>query len=176
MNMHSAAHGLPPVSGSWSMLTRQGRHHRRRAQAHGHSRRDGPGLPRLGPNETSKDMFTFIATALLKGVEDLGLTASGCSIPERPRHADFDYCWCVRRRRSALRAVRTGPVHSTSMHPAFIGSFQILRELGRGGMGVLYLATDAKLDRQVAIKGLLADLAKDPDRLARFQREAKVHA
>ena len=43
-------------------------------------------------------------------------------------------------------------------------------------MGVLYLATDAKLDRQVAIKGLLADLAKDPDRLARFQREAKVHA
>ncbi|MBS0192284.1 MAG: protein kinase [Phycisphaerales bacterium] len=62
------------------------------------------------------------------------------------------------------------------MHPAAIGPFQILRELGRGGMGVVYLATDTRLDRQVAIKALPADLAADPDRLARFQREAKVLA
>lgn len=43
-------------------------------------------------------------------------------------------------------------------------------------MGVVYLAHDAKLDRQVAIKALPADLAADPDRLARLQREAKVLA
>ncbi len=43
-------------------------------------------------------------------------------------------------------------------------------------MGVVYLATDTRLDRQVAIKSLPADLAADPDRLARFQREAKLLA
>jgi Tol biopolymer transport system component/predicted Ser/Thr protein kinase len=62
------------------------------------------------------------------------------------------------------------------MHPATIGPFKIERELGRGGMGVVYLATDTRLDRQVAIKALPADLAADADRLARFQREAKVLA
>lgn len=62
------------------------------------------------------------------------------------------------------------------MHPASIGSFQILRELGRGGMGEVYLARDTRLDRQVAIKSLPAHLTTDPDRLARFQREAKILA
>jgi serine/threonine-protein kinase len=40
----------------------------------------------------------------------------------------------------------------------------------------VYLATDTRLDRRVAIKALPADLAADADRLARFQREAKVLA
>jgi len=62
------------------------------------------------------------------------------------------------------------------MHPAAIGPFMIERELGRGGMGEVYLARDTRLDRQVAIKALPAHLAQDPDRLARFQREAKVLA
>ncbi len=62
------------------------------------------------------------------------------------------------------------------MHPASIGPFQILRELGRGGMGEVFLARDTRLDRQVAIKALPAHLLTDPDRLARFQREAKVLA
>lgn len=57
-----------------------------------------------------------------------------------------------------------------------IGPYQIQRELGRGGMGEVFLATDTRLDRQVAIKALPAHLASDPDRLARFQREAKVLA
>ncbi len=57
-----------------------------------------------------------------------------------------------------------------------IGGYSIERELGRGGMGVVYLAHDTRLDRRVAVKALPADLAGDPDRLARFQREAKVLA
>ncbi len=57
-----------------------------------------------------------------------------------------------------------------------IGAFTIQRELGRGGMGVVYLATDTRLDRQVAIKALPAELASDPARLERFEREAKTLA
>ncbi len=60
--------------------------------------------------------------------------------------------------------------------PATIGPYSVVRELGRGGMGVVYLANDPKLDRQVAIKALPAHLAQDHDRLTRFQREAKVLA
>lgn len=62
------------------------------------------------------------------------------------------------------------------MQPISIGSFQIIREIGRGGMGEVYLATDTRLDREVAIKTLPAHLGHDPDRLIRFQREAKVLA
>jgi Tol biopolymer transport system component len=62
------------------------------------------------------------------------------------------------------------------MHPTTIGPFKIERELGRGGMGEVFLARDSRLDRQVAIKAIPAHLAADTDRLARFQREAKVLA
>jgi serine/threonine-protein kinase len=57
-----------------------------------------------------------------------------------------------------------------------IGPYSVDRELGRGGMGVVYLATDPRLDRRVAIKALPEHLAADPERLARFEREAKTLA
>ena len=57
-----------------------------------------------------------------------------------------------------------------------IGPYSVVRELGRGGMGVVYLAIDTRLDRQVAIKALPDQLSSDAERLARFQREAKVLA
>ncbi len=57
-----------------------------------------------------------------------------------------------------------------------IGPYQITREIGRGGMGVVYLARDTKLDREVAIKCLPEELAEDPDRLVRFEREATTLA
>ena len=57
-----------------------------------------------------------------------------------------------------------------------IGSYEILALLGAGGMGEVYRARDTRLDREVAVKVLPEAVAQDPDRLARFEREAKVLA
>ena len=57
-----------------------------------------------------------------------------------------------------------------------LGPYDIVAPLGAGGMGEVYRATDTRLKRQVAIKILPPALAADPDRLARFQREAEVLA
>jgi serine/threonine protein kinase len=55
-----------------------------------------------------------------------------------------------------------------------IGPYEVLGSLGAGGMGEVYRATDTTLGRQVAIKILPDAFAADPDRLARFEREAKT--
>lgn len=60
--------------------------------------------------------------------------------------------------------------------PANLGGYEVELELGRGGMGVVYLARDPKLHRQVAIKALNEELADHPERLARFEREARTLA
>ena len=57
-----------------------------------------------------------------------------------------------------------------------VGHYQILALLGAGGMGEVYRARDSKLNREVALKVLLPSVANDPDRLARFAREAQVLA
>lgn len=57
-----------------------------------------------------------------------------------------------------------------------LGLFEILSAIGAGGMGEVYEARDTKLGRNVAIKVLPAAFANDPERLARFQREAKMLA
>ena len=57
-----------------------------------------------------------------------------------------------------------------------LAHYRVTGTLGEGGMGVVYRATDTKLDRQVAIKVLPAAFSVDPERLARFEREAKVLA
>ena len=57
-----------------------------------------------------------------------------------------------------------------------LGHYLISTPLGAGGMGEVYRARDSRLDREVAIKVLPEDLAADPERLARFDREAKVLA
>src|SRR6476620_488271 len=54
--------------------------------------------------------------------------------------------------------------------------YEITGHLGSGGMGEVYQATDSKLGRSVAIKLLPDALAHDTDRVARFQREARVLA
>jgi eukaryotic-like serine/threonine-protein kinase len=57
-----------------------------------------------------------------------------------------------------------------------LGPYTIVAPLGAGGMGEVYRATDSRLKRQVAVKILPSGVAADPDRLARFQREAEVLA
>jgi serine/threonine-protein kinase len=57
-----------------------------------------------------------------------------------------------------------------------IAHYRIISKLGEGGMGAVYRATDTKLDREVAIKILPDAVAQDADKLARFEREAKVLA
>src|SRR5580765_1135363 len=57
-----------------------------------------------------------------------------------------------------------------------LGSFEILGPLGNGGMGEVYRARDTRLGRDVAIKVLPETLAKDPARVVRFRREARLLA
>src|SRR5256885_1264019 len=57
-----------------------------------------------------------------------------------------------------------------------IGPYQISSQIGEGGMGVVFRALDTKLQRDVALKLLPDHFADDPERLARFQREAQVLA
>src|SRR6187431_920468 len=57
-----------------------------------------------------------------------------------------------------------------------IAHYRIASKLGEGGMGEVYRARDTKLNRDVAIKVLPAAFAQDPDRLARFTREAQTLA
>jgi serine/threonine protein kinase/Tol biopolymer transport system component len=60
--------------------------------------------------------------------------------------------------------------------PSTIAHYRIVSKLGEGGMGAVYLATDTKLNREVAIKVLSDVLANNPDYLARFTREAQLLA
>ncbi|HVR29458.1 MAG TPA: serine/threonine-protein kinase, partial [Thermoanaerobaculia bacterium] len=57
---------------------------------------------------------------------------------------------------------------------ARLGPYEILAPLGAGGMGEVYRARDTRLGREVAIKVLPAEVASDPDRLRRFEQEAKA--
>src|SRR5262245_27889409 len=64
-----------------------------------------------------------------------------------------------------------------SLHPGTpLGPYEILSSLGAGGMGEVYRATDTNLRREVAIKVLPEAFAQDPERVARFEREAKTLA
>jgi serine/threonine-protein kinase len=62
------------------------------------------------------------------------------------------------------------------MSPTTIGHFRLVSKIGEGGMGEVYLATDTKLSREVAVKIIPEAFAADPDRMARFGREARLLA
>jgi serine/threonine protein kinase len=68
------------------------------------------------------------------------------------------------------------PSPRTEKMPAQLGGYQVVRELGRGGMGAVYLARQVSLDRPVALKVMNPQWAKNPNFLVRFTREAYAAA
>ncbi len=78
---------------------------------------------------------------------------------------------------SFLKTDALGAPQSTlSLDARQVGPYRILSRLGAGGMGEVYRAHDSKLGRDVAIKTLPREFARDPDRLARLRREARTLA
>jgi predicted ATPase/serine/threonine protein kinase len=69
---------------------------------------------------------------------------------------------------------RTDSVPSNLLPDTRFGNYQILQELGAGGMGRVYRAKDTRLDREVAIKTLPLDSQSEPESVARFEREARA--
>ena len=57
-----------------------------------------------------------------------------------------------------------------------LGPYEILSPIGAGGMGEVYRARDTRLGREVAVKVLPAEFAQDPERLRRFEQEARAAA
>src|SRR5512143_3944326 len=76
----------------------------------------------------------------------------------------------------------TSPESAGALHPAAselsgrIGKYQIVRLLGRGGMGAVYQAFDPHLEREVALKVMLPEIADNPEHKRRFEREARAVA
>jgi len=62
-----------------------------------------------------------------------------------------------------------------TLHPgARLGPYQIVAPIGSGGMGEVYRARDTRLSRDVAIKVIPAELSREPDRIKRFEQEARA--
>jgi serine/threonine protein kinase len=73
-------------------------------------------------------------------------------------------------------AVSSGVVRRMASQGGLLADFELLKELGRGGMGIVYKARQKSLDRLVAVKMLLGDPAQNPVVLSRFQSEARSAA
>jgi eukaryotic-like serine/threonine-protein kinase len=70
--------------------------------------------------------------------------------------------------------LEASPLSSVTKPGVRLGNFEILERLGRGGMGEVWRARDTRLERDVAMKLLPVAFARDPDRIARFEQEARA--
>jgi len=76
----------------------------------------------------------------------------------------------------SLTKTLESPAHVVAPGTVIAGHYEVLEKLGQGGMGKVFRALDTNLGRQVAIKILPEEFSRDPERLARFEREAKLLA
>ncbi|HEY6552525.1 MAG TPA: serine/threonine-protein kinase, partial [Vicinamibacteria bacterium] len=76
----------------------------------------------------------------------------------------------------SLERVPTAAQADSAQLPERLGKYEILARLGQGAMGVVYHAHDPLLDRDVALKVMLAQVAQDPEQRLRFEREARAVA
>jgi len=75
------------------------------------------------------------------------------------------------------KAATDGAGHGAGLSAGMrLGSYIVRDQIGQGGMGIVWRATDTSLGRDVALKVLPAEFTRDPDRLPRFEREAKLLA
>ena len=96
-----------------------------------------------------------------------------------PLPANSRYCSACGTDQTGSDATQaTGPVEGLEarLQRIVAGQYRIVRMLGRGGMGMVFLAQDLTLDREVAIKVLPPDFSSDPQVIKRFQQEAKTAA
>src|SRR5437867_3108139 len=95
-----------------------------------------------------------------------------CGDPTSPRNSRS-----TSRRSTCTRQPARGKLRALVLQPGTrLGPYEIESAIGAGGMGEVYRARDTRLGRSVAIKSLPATFARDPERVARFQREAQVLA
>ena len=76
----------------------------------------------------------------------------------------------------AAAALRAGGIGASTLTGQRLGAYHVYERIGAGGMGEVYRARDTKLGRDVAIKILPHHFTNEPERLARFEREARVLA
>lgn len=107
------------------------------------------------------ELFADVRSLLTQSIE--GFLESGAAVPTAARGV-------VRRASPSPENARSQTGRSQ------MGRYPIDRELGRGGMGIVYLGRDPSLEREIAIKLLPVDLMRDPDRRARLVREAQLLA
>jgi eukaryotic-like serine/threonine-protein kinase len=115
----------------------------------------------------------FLAQAC-QGDDELRREVESLLAQEKPAESFLESVGAEVSRR-VLAKIR-GADGEESMIGRRLGSYQVVSLLGAGGMGEVYQARDTKLGRDVAVKVLPAGLIHDADRLARFQREARMLA